>query len=108
MRETEVPVFRMFNVSKYRIGQLTSDEAIMLFRTVATGIWQLFNALAPSSVPSAIPPQQNVHENLTRTVFGDDEVLSEDAFVLICAANRDIQELLTSLSTAMSCSFKDE
>lgn len=92
-------MFQTFNVSKYRVGQLTSDEATMLFRTVTTGVFKIMRSIPSNAVRTgsqspllALPPQQ-FFENLTKALFADQEVLSEDEFVKLCDSHATISGL---------------
>lgn len=94
-------MFQIFNVSKYRVGQLTSDEATMLFRTVATGVSKMLRMIPASSARTGVPPQPvstlQVYENLMKALFAEQEVLSEVEFVQLCDSHATISGLLRVL-----------
>ncbi|GAB9467949.1 unnamed protein product [Globisporangium polare] len=98
-------VFQIFNVSKYRVGQLTSDEATMLFRTVTTGAFKMLRSIpadsaaltGPQSQPLPALPTQQFYENLTKALFAEQEVLSEDEFVQLCDSHAAISGLVQVL-----------
>lgn len=102
-------MFQVFNVSKYRVGQLTGDEATMLFRSVAANAakLQLSLGLSSTAVDTAASsstghPQSvlmQLCEELTKTAFGDHETLSVDAFCRVCDSHAAIQRLLQAFES---------
>lgn len=55
----------------------------------------------PTENASVLPPKQHVYENLTKTVFGEQEVLSVDEFMRICDTNEDIKRFLDGVTAAL-------
>ncbi|KAG1685145.1 hypothetical protein DVH05_011340 [Phytophthora capsici] len=75
---------------------MVADEATLMFRTVAIGASKLRAALTDPNTPNRVSdlPQLLYFEDLTKTMYGEEETLTYEAFALLCLEMEDIQAFI--------------
>ncbi|RLN27100.1 hypothetical protein BBJ28_00023138, partial [Nothophytophthora sp. Chile5] len=90
-------IFQLFNVSTHRVGLLVADEATLLFRTVAVGAAKVLRGAGSTAEEF---PQLAYFENLTKTLYGEEETLSYEDFARQCQVTAEIDAFMAQWTHA--------